>query len=396
MIRSLPRRLAAAALVIAAAACTPLAPGAGSGGPSPVAQIGPVVDPNGKIIVAVLTPGGGTNPEHAVLGAALANAARMAAAEAADPLLELRFYDTAADPATAAAMTTRALDEGAVVIVGDLFAATSAEVGRIATPRGVTVLSLSTDTTIAGGTLSVIGYAPEGEAARILEYAKRQGVQSIGLFYPQTPYGEAALRGTQAAATAHGLQIGATAGYARSFEGIQAAAPGFAQTARAAGVQAVLLPDGGQGLRSVAAFMDNNGLDPAQVRFLGLGQWNAPLTLQEAALKGGLFPAPEPGSFEAFSSRYAGQFGAAPPFVAALAYDGVQVVAQLVTAARAAKSTAPFSPPALTRAEGFQGALGPLRIGADGLAQRAMAILSVGDGGFVRVEPSGASFAAGS
>lgn len=387
------RRLVALALLVGAAACAPMQT---TDAPARPAQIGPVVDPNGPVVVAVMTPRGAPNPDHVALGTALVNAAQMAAAEIGDPRLDLRFYDTAADPSTAATAATRAMDDGAALILGPLFAATAVEVGRVATPRGVTVLSYSTDTTITGGTLHATGFTPEMEARRILDHAARTGARAIGVFYPQTPYGDAALRGASEAAAALGLQIAATGSYARSFEGIQAGAGDFARIARDAGVQAVLLPDGGQGLRSVGAFLDFHKLGPGEVRFLGLGQWNSPITLQERALRGGVFAAPAPGRFEAFAARYAAQYGAEPPFVAVLAYDGVAMAAEMLAAARAAGSTAPFVPPALTRPEGFQGVLGPVRIAADGRVERGLAVLGVGEDIFVPVEPSPPAFAAGS
>jgi hypothetical protein len=71
-----------------------------------------------------------------------------------------------------------------------------------------------------------------------------------------------------------------------------------------------------------------------------------------------------------------------------LGYDAVQVAGQLLAEARRTGTRDPFGYRELTRPEGFQGALGPLRFRPDGLAERAMAILEVGDGRFEVADPA--------
>jgi len=71
-----------------------------------------------------------------------------------------------------------------------------------------------------------------------------------------------------------------------------------------------------------------------------------------------------------------------------LGYDAVQVAGQLLADARRDGSYTPFGRAELTRFEGFQGALGPLRFQPDGLNQRAMAILEVGVRSFEVLDPA--------
>ena len=208
------------------------------------------------------------------------------------------------------------------------------------------------------------------------------------MFYPQTDYGSAALRGTDEAVLSSSARVVAASGYPRTFEGIRNTAEPFAGAALAAGVTTILLPDSGQGLRSAGAFMDYSGLDPADVKYLGLGQWNSSATLQEPALQGGWFPAPDPDKLDTFSSLYAARFGTQPPFIAVLGYDAVQVAGQLLAGARRDGSITPFGRAELTRIEGFQGALGPLRFEPDGLNHRAMAIMEVGQRSFEVLDPA--------
>jgi ABC-type branched-subunit amino acid transport system substrate-binding protein len=249
---------------------------------------------------------------------------------------------------------------------------------------------------VAGGPVFLSGFLPEAEAERIVGFAASRGLDRIAVFYPQTDYGSAAVRGADKAALSGGARVVVASGYPRTFKGIQDTSEPFAGAALAAGASAILLPDSGQGLRSVGAFLDYGGLDPVKVRYLGLGQWNSSATLKEPALRGGWFPAPDPDRLDVFANLYSARYGAQPPFIAVLGYDAVQVAGQLHAAARRDGSTTPFGRAELTRIEGFQGALGPLRFEPGGLNQRAMAILEVGASSFEVLDPAPSRLGLGS
>ncbi len=393
MIRSLsiaPGFFLAAGLVLALASC---GPATRSGQTPTAAQTTPAlpagrIDPNQPVLVALLTPLTAADEGAANAGKALANAARMALVDLADPTMELRVYDTAGTPQGARSMARKAIDEGAALILGPLFGANTGGVGDVAGAAGINVISFSTDSAVAGGPVFLSGFLPEAEAARIVGFAASRGLDRIAVFSPQTDYGSAAIRGADEAVLSSSARVVAAARYSRTFEGIQEASAPFAGAALAAGASAILLPDSGQGLRSVAAFMDYSELDPVEVKYLGLGQWNSSATLQEPALRGGWFPAPDPDKLDVFISLYSARYGDRPPFIAVLGYDAVQVAGQLLAAARIDASATPFGRAELTRIEGFQGALGPLRFKHGGLNQRAMAILEVGVRGFEVLDPA--------
>ena len=68
---------------------------------------------------------------------------------------------------------------------------------------------------------------------------------------------------------------------------------------------AILLADGGDSLRSVAALLTFFDVDPATTRFLGTMRWQAdPRVLAEGALQGGWFAAPAPDDLRAFENRF--------------------------------------------------------------------------------------------
>lgn len=345
------------------------------------------IDLTRPVRVALLVPRGGTDPGTARVAESLVNAAGMAAEDLGDPLLDIVILDTRGTPEGARAAAERAVAEGARLILGPLFSASTRAVADVAAVNGLSVISFSTDTGAAGGPVFLSGYLPEREAERIIAYAAGRGYDRIAIFHPANAYGLAARRGAEEAARRFGAGLLFALDYPRTFKGIEANAPRFAEVAINTGVNAVLLPDEGQGLSAAAAFLDYSGLDPAEVKYLGLGQWNTPATLREATLRGGWFPAPDPALVEAFAGRYEARFGTRPPLIAALGYDAVQVAGQLLALAREGVVADPFAPAAITRPEGFDGAFGRLAFEPGGLNRRALAVLEVGEERFEVVDP---------
>ena len=150
MRRGLRRRGITAALALstlALAACTP-------GKKAPIAPVAPppqveqpvVVKPGEVHRIAILVPLTGPN---APVGISLANAASLALVDTNKQGIRLSSYDTAALGAAGAA--NRALADGAQLILGPLLASDAATIKSIVEPKGITMLSFSNDSAIAGG-----------------------------------------------------------------------------------------------------------------------------------------------------------------------------------------------------------------------------------------------------
>lgn len=378
---------------VSIAACTPRVSTSGSQNPANQQLPANAADPAQSVTVALLTPSSSSNPGAAALGKALANAARMSVADLGNPNLKLRIYDTGGDPGRARAVAQQALKDGAKLIIGPLFGSSTKAVASTAAAAGVKVISFSTDASAAGNPVYLSGFLPQMEARRITSFARARGYNALGLFYPKTPVGTGARAGAKAAGA--GLVVAELA-YDRTPDGIKTGAKQFASQARTAGVRAILLPEAGQGLQYVGALMRDGGLDPRSVKYLGLGGWNSRSTLNEGSLRGGWFPAPEPALMKRFVTKYEGSFGAVPSPLAVLSYDAVQIAGQLLNEARTSGSRDAFNTSALTRPQGFRGAVGPVRFSPNGLGQRGMAILEVNRGVFTTVDAAPVAFGAGS
>jgi branched-chain amino acid transport system substrate-binding protein len=152
---------------------------------------------------------------------------------------------------------------------------------------------------------------------------------------------------------------------------------------------AILLADGGDSLRSVAALLTFFDVDPATTRFLGTMRWQAdPRVLAEGALQGAWFAAPPPDDLLAFQNHFQSVFGRNPEQLAALAYDATALA---VVVARDLGDRS-FAPGTLINAQGFTGAAGSFRLRPNGLAQHGLAVLEVSGGSTRMVDPPPVTF----
>lgn len=385
----------AALLAVMAAGCAqdrgagPIAQRPADAAPAPAATGAAArVDLTAPVRVALLAPLSARDPAAAAEARGIADGARLAARERPG-LIALDVRDTAGTRSGAAAAAAGvAAQGGAALILGPLYGDNAGPAADAARGRGVNVISFSNTPSAAGGGVWVSGLLARSEADRILGHAAGQGLAAIGMFRPDSAAGEVALEAAMDAARGLGVRIGPVVAYPRSFEGIQDAAPGYADAHRATGAQAVLLPDQGQGLQTAASFLNYHGISRRETQFLGLASWQSPATLAENALRGGRFAAPDPERMASFAVRYEAEHGRAPTALAWLGYDAAVAAAEMVRRARARGDATPFEAADITDPGGFEGATGPFRFTRDGLNRRALAVVEVGADGFRTVEPA--------
>jgi hypothetical protein len=132
------------------------------------------------------------------------------------------------------------------------------------------------------------------------------------------------------------------------------------------------------------------GANLRNIQLLGTGLWDNPRVFASPALQGGLYAAPDPSGFRAFSGRYRTKYGSEPVRTATLAYDSVALVAAL------ARTQGPtrFSSDVITNPSGFAGIDGLFRFRADGTNERGLAVMRVASAGGTPVAGSPKSFGA--
>ena len=140
---------------------------------------------------------------------------------------------------------------------------------------------------------------------------------------------------------------------------------------------ALFIADDGESVVATADALTAAGANLRNIQLLGTGLWDNPRVFASPALQGGLYAAPDPSGFRAFSGRYRAKYGAEPVRTATLAYDAVALVAALCEAQGAQR----FAPEMLTNPSGFAGIDGLFRFRADGTNERGLAVMKVADGG---------------
>lgn len=308
--------------------------------------LGTAAPGRGRGRAALLLPLTGAS---ASLGQTMARAARLAQ-PADDPVLALSILDTGAGAQAAA---QAALDGGAEIVLGPVFAAETLAVMQVVGTR-VPVLSLSNDAGLAGSGACVFGLTQAQSIASVLRYARGQGVRRVAVVTAPDALGRQSAAAVAASAAELGLTLTAQA------------APGEALP------DAVVLPVGGAALSDAARAYRGSG-----VQLLGTAQWLGSDLLADPALVGAWYAAPDPAGFAAFAQAFQAAGTGTAGVLAGLAYDAVGV-------ARAMAAAGGIGRQALTRAQGFPGAVGPVRCGAGGVCARDLAIHLV-DRGRVRL-----------
>jgi hypothetical protein len=138
---------------------------------------------------------------------------------------------------------------------------------------------------------------------------------------------------------------------------------------------AILIPEGGNVLRTIAPLLAYYDVDTRRVKLLGTAQWEDPSLGTEPSLVGGWFAAPPALYRENFALRYEEAFGRRPSGLAALAYDSIALTVSL----QRGETGADFGGGALMAESGFVALNGLFRFVADGTNQRGLAIFEIKD-----------------
>jgi ABC-type branched-subunit amino acid transport system substrate-binding protein len=334
--------------------------------------------------VALLLPLTGGTAETRALAQALERAAELAVFDAKNSDILLMPRDDGATPEKAVAAAAKAIQDGAEIIIGPLFAQNVTAVAPVARAGKVPVIAFSSDRSVGGNGTYLLSFQPETEVNRIVTYAARTGHKSFGALIPKTPYGQKVESAFRQSASRTGARIAAIEPFDERPQTVADPAKAIAQ----AGADAILIPEGGTMLQALAPALALNGVRAGRSQLLGTGLWNDAAIGREPALVQGWFAAPPPDAFRNFTAHYRDVYGAAPPRIATLSYDAVSLVA-LLSRGRPYQR---FTDRALTDPNGFIGVDGIFRFSADGAAERGLAILEVTANGFSVVDPAPKSF----
>lgn len=313
------------------------------------------------------------------------NAAEMALAEFQNPNIQLLIKDDNGTPQGAQQNAQQAIEEGAEIILGPLFAQSVPAVAQVTRARGISVIAFSTDSSIAGRGVYLLSFLPESDVNRIVEYSASIGKRSFAALVPDNAYGNVVEAALKPAVPRRGGRMVAFEKY-----GADRAAAARTVAAQLGGADALLIADDADSVVTVADALTAAGANLRNIQLLGTGLWDNPRVYASPALQGGLYAAPDPAGFRAFAGRYRTKFGGEPVRTATLAYDAVALVAALARTQGGQR----FTSDVLTNPSGFAGIDGLFRFRADGTNERGLAVMKVTQGGGVAVAGSPKSFGA--
>src|SRR6202011_2841446 len=142
----------------------------------------------GQVKVGLILPLSGSG-NAGVAAQSMKNAAEMALAEFQNPNIQLLIKDDGGNPQGAQQGTQQALDEGAEMILGPLFAPSVPATAQLTRAKGVSVIAFSTDSSVAGRGVYLLSFLPESDVNRIVEYAAGTGKRSFAALLPDNAYG---------------------------------------------------------------------------------------------------------------------------------------------------------------------------------------------------------------
>ena len=329
--------------------------------------------------VALLVPLSGSN---AGVGRSLANATQLALLDTRNQQVRITSYDTAAGAGAAA---SRAIAEGAQLILGPLLAEDVRAVAPIARAAKVPVLSFSNDNGVAGNGAYVLGYAPSQAIERVVSYARGRGISNFGGLVPNALYGSRASTAFLRAVEQAGGKVVSLQTYDR---GPGALGGAVQRMAKDAPFGAVLVADGAATAATAVPLL-RRASPTTQV--LGTELWNSDNSVAAAtALNGAWFASVPDNLYRQYARNYRTRFNAAPYRLSSLGYDSVLLVVRI---ARDWKPGSAFPEARLRDADGFSGIDGAFRFGRDNVAERALEVQEIRGGVTTTVSPAPTGFA---
>ncbi len=354
--------------------------------PQPEGPAGPQQQPlavgTGQVKVGLILPLSAAG-NAGVAAQSMKNAAEMALAEFQNPNIQLLIKDDGGSPQGAQQVTQQALGEGAEIILGPLFAASVPATAQLTRARGISVIAFSTDSSVAGRGVYLLSFLPESDVNRIVDYSAGIGKKSFAALLPDNAYGNVVEAAFKQAVGRKGRIVA----FEKYSADRSAAARTVAQSLGSA--DALFIADDGESVVATADALTGAGANLRNIQLLGTGLWDNPRVYASATLQGGLYAAPDPSGFRAFSGRYRTKYGADPVRTATLAYDAVALVAAL-----SKQGSQRFAPETLTSPSGFAGIDGLFRFRSDGSNERGLAVMKVASGGSTPVAGSPKSFGA--
>ena len=352
-----------------------------------------------QVKVAILLPLSGKN---AALGEAMLKSSQMALFDLGHTNFEVIPKDTGETYDGGRAAATEAVQEGAQIILGPVFADSVRGAQSAISGTNVNMVAFSTDWTLTNPQTYLIGFLPFDQVQRVVRFAQGNGVKRFGVLAPDDNYGNAVVNAYEQTAKQTGISGTRLERFSPQAADLSVLVRNFSDydkrqsmnNSMGAPFDAALIPAGGGLARSIGSFLNHYQLPPAQVRRLGTGLLDDNKLARDPGLAGAWFAAPPPQMRAEFENRFHRYYGTTPPRLASLAYDATALAATLSRMSLQKNGQVDFSRTALMNPNGFSGVDGIFRFRKDGIAERGLAVLEYRNGEIVEIDPAPKTFLA--
>ncbi len=360
-----------------------------------------------KVQVALFLPFSGKNKE---LGWSLLNAASMSIFD--NDLahnIELVLFDSKDSEAEARKAFLEIVERDIKIVIGPIFSQTVESIEDLAKKNGITVISFSnnrelSDKTNSEGGIFLAGIAPETQIDRIVSYALSQGKNSFSIISPKNQYGTAVtalfkrvVKGrdgvfvTSEFYDQNGKDLDRIVNhtinaFVISKNSKKTKKDVIAESDRTYS-KIIMIPESGKILSKIVAEIKAQNVDERDFQIVGTNQWDDNSTFSDYNLIGGWFASPENEKFRDFEKNYYKNYNKFPPRIASISYDMVAAVSKLIDLKQGQTPTIKdFTGANLSPNNGFVGIDGAFRFIPNGLVQRNLAVLRVGNSRFETIE----------
>ena len=276
-----------------------------------------------KLNIALLVPLG-KQKEH--IGASLVKAAQLAIAEANDPDLNLVLLDSELVNQAPDVLLTKLTEHKVEIILGPLYGAETQKLEPLLKDRDITILSLSTDSSIKGDSLLMLGVSPDSQADTLVRYAISQGINDFYLLVPSNKYGQLIERAVADVIADKDNTVDKVAWYNQ--ENIDQVIDGLIKliaSNKNNDKKAIFMPQGGSNIAKL-----NNALvkSKLKVTLIGGQSWDNSSVLQYPSLEGAILLKKNL-AYDNFKDDFITHFAAEPNNIDFITYNGFMIIANM-------------------------------------------------------------------
>ena len=316
--------------------------------------------------------------EQKNLGKAIFNSLEMALFETQSKNIKLKFRDSGDTEKQAISAAKQLESEGVSILIGPIFSFQALAI-RKEINNDIPIFSFTNDESIRKKGLWVLGFSPQQQIKAIFKEIKINSIRNIAIIVPNSFYGEISLQESRRQGTQYNINI-------HNIYFYDVLSNNFSELGKILykeknkKYKGLLIIASGKQLKEIAARAQYRGINPKEIKYFGISGWNNPEVLDEPALFGGHFIAPQQSSFEAFVSRYFKIYNSTPIEISGLGYD---ILALCAVALKQTDSISDFID-FLTKPSGYNGIFGFFRADKNGGILRKFVSYKVMERSFVK------------